>query len=232
MKFFGLFFSGPEKKSGILNPAERRIVAYHESGHAIVGWMLQHTDALLKVTILPRTSQALGFAQYTPVDKKLYSPDELMDRMCMALGGRVAESLTFNRITTGAQNDLQKVTKMAYAQIQNFGFNPVVGHLSFENADGDGGVKPFSKALNATMDLEARKLIAQSYQLTETVLKENKDALEKMAEALLEKETLNYDDVEALLGPPPFGKKHLVTPADYEQQLREQANMADGGKKS
>merc|ERR1719423_279388 len=98
--------------------------------------MLQHTDALLKVTILPRTSQALGFAQYTPVDKKLYSPDELMDRMCMALGGRVAESLTFNRITTGAQNDLQKVTQMANAQIKQFGFNPLVGNVSFDESQG------------------------------------------------------------------------------------------------
>ena len=193
--------------------------------------MLEHTDALLKVTILPRTSQALGFAQYTPVDKKLYSPEELMDRMCMALGGRVAESLTFNEITTGAQNDLQKVTKMAYAQIQSFGFNPVVGNVSFEDPEGKSGTKPFSRKLNATMDHEARKLIAESYRLTEEVLRKNKDALRKMAEALLEKETLNYEDVERLLGPPPFGKKHLVSPADYEQQLREQANLAKGGGK-
>jgi len=215
--------AGPEKKTSILNPAERRIVAYHESGHAIVGWMLQHTDALLKVTILPRTSQALGFAQYTPVDKKLYSPDELMDRMCMALGGRVAESLTFNRITTGAQNDLQKVTQMANAQIKQFGFNDVVGLVSFE--EGGGGKKPYSKRLHATMDLEARQLIAEAYAKTEDVLKEHSKALEIMAEALLEKETLNYDDVEALLGPPPFGKKHLVSPVDYENQLKKQGEL-------
>ena len=95
------------------------------------------------MTILPRTSRALGFAQYTPVDKKLFSPEDMMDRMCMALGGRVAESLTFNRITTGAQNDLEKVTKMAYAQIQAYGFNKEVGHVSFEQ--NEGGVKPFSR---------------------------------------------------------------------------------------
>merc|ERR1719228_943513 len=149
--------AGPEKKTNVLAPAERKIVAYHESGHAIVGWMLKHTDALLKVTILPRTSQALGFAQYTPVDKKLYSPEEMLDRMCMALGGRVAESLIFNKITTGAQNDLEKVTKMAYSQIRNFGFNSTVGEVSFELT---GAEKPYSKKLAATMDLEARNLIA------------------------------------------------------------------------
>ena len=137
--------AGPEKKTGVLGPKEKRIVAYHESGHALVGWLLKHTDALLKVTILPRTSAALGFAQYTPVDKKLYSPEELMDRMCMALGGRVAEAKMFNSVTTGAQNDLQKVTQMAYAQIKNYGFNPVVGHLSFE--ENEGAAKPFSKKL-------------------------------------------------------------------------------------
>lgn len=124
------------------------------------------------MTILPRTGATLGFAQYTPSsDKKLYSPEELMDRMCMALGGRVAESLTFNSITTGAQNDLQKVTNMAYAQIKQFGFNDVVGLVSFEQGQGgQGGKRPFSKRLAATMDHEARKLIAEAYQKTERVL--------------------------------------------------------------
>ena len=214
--------AGPEKKTNVLSPEERRVVAYHESGHAIVGWMLKHTDALLKVTILPRTSQALGFAQYTPVDKKLYSPEELLDRMCMALGGRAAESLTFNRITTGAMNDLEKVTKMAYAQIQQFGFNETVGLVSFEQ---DGGIKPFSKKLNAVMDREANLLIAKAYAATEQLLRDNKENLEIMAESLLKRETLNYDDVEKLLGPPPHGKKHLVSPVDYENELKQQAEL-------
>merc|ERR1719232_2491429 len=204
--------AGVEKKTGTLNVHEKRVVAYHESGHALVGWLLEHTDALLKVTILPRTSQALGFAQYTPQDKKLYSPEELMDRMCMALGGRVAESLTFNRITTGAQNDLEKVTKMAYSQVREFGFNEQVGLVSFEDT---GGRRPYSKKLQATMDLEARTMIAEAYRRTEDILKNHQEALEKMAQALLERETLNYEDVEALIGPPPFGKKHLVS-LNYE----------------
>lgn len=218
--------AGPEKKTNVLRPQERKIVAYHESGHAIVGWMLKHTDALLKVTILPRTSQALGFAQYTPVDKKLYSPEEMLDRMCMALGGRVAESLTFNRITTGAQNDLEKVTKMAYAQIKYFGFNENVGLLSYE--DQQGQVKPYSKRLQATMDHEARLLIAEAYRRTEALLTEHKASLKVMAERLLETETLNYSDVEALIGPPPHGKKHLVTPVDFENSINQQAQLGQG----
>merc|ERR1719336_138546 len=218
--------AGVEKKTGILNLHEKNIVAYHESGHALVGWMLEHTDALLKVTILPRTSQALGFAQYTPQDKKLFSPEEMMDRMCMALGGRVAESLTFNRITTGAQNDLEKVTKMAYSQIRNFGFNSTVGEVSFELT---GAEKPYSKKLAATMDLEARNLIADAYRKTEDLLKAHQDKLELLAQLLIKKETLSYQDVEDLLGPPPFGKKHLVTPIDYENQLKEQSKLGDEG---
>jgi len=218
--------AGPEKKTKMISPHEKTVVAYHESGHALVGWMLQHTDALLKVTIIPRTSAALGFAQYTPVDKKLFSPEEMMDRMCMALGGRVAESLTFNKITTGAQNDLEKVTKMAYAQIRDFGFNENVGLVSFEMSQGK---KPFSKRLQATMDMEAKQMIAQAYKLTEKVLQDNQDKLEILAQKLLEVETLNYGDVEALLGPPPFGKKNLVSPIDYEQGLNQQSKLAEQG---
>lgn len=108
---------GTEKRSHALTPLERRTVAFHESGHALVGWLLPNSDVLLKVTIVPRTSLALGFAQYTPKEQKLYNKEQLFDKMCMALGGRAAENITFSRITTGAQNDLEKVTKIAYAQV-------------------------------------------------------------------------------------------------------------------
>ena len=190
--------AGPEKKTKMLSAHERTVVAYHESGHALVGWMLKHTDALLKVTIIPRTSAALGFAQYTPQDKKLFSPEELSDRMCMALGGRVAEALTFNKITTGAQNDLDRVTKMAYSQIREFGFSNEVGLVSFDLSGG--GKKPYSKKLAATIDLEARKMIGESYKRTEEIIFENVDKLELLAQKLLEVETLNYADVVALIG--------------------------------
>lgn len=108
---------GTEKRSHALTPVERKVIAYHESGHALIGWLLPNSDILLKVTIVPRTSLALGFAQYTPSEQQLYTKEELFDKMCMALGGRAAESITFNRITTGAQNDLEKVTKIAYSQV-------------------------------------------------------------------------------------------------------------------
>ena len=116
----------------------------------------------------------------------------------MALGGRVAESLTFNKITTGAQNDLDKVTKMAYSQIREFGFSDKVGHVSFDMSGG--GKKPYSKKLANTMDMEARQMITEAYKRTETILQENKDKLELLAERLLEVETLNYNDVVALIG--------------------------------
>lgn len=221
--------AGAEKKTGTLNPAEKKVVAYHESGHALVGWLLEHTDALLKVTILPRTSAALGFAQYTPVDKKLFSPEELQDRMCMALGGRVAESLTFNKVTTGAQNDLEKVTGMAYAQIKYYGFNDKVGLVSFEEEEF--APRPYSKALQAMIDQEARKMIAEAYKRTENLLLENKEKLQILSEALLTRETLNYDDVEALLGPPPHGNKSTISPLDFDREVESHSQTATGKSK-
>ncbi|KAI1732947.1 peptidase family m41 domain-containing protein [Ditylenchus destructor] len=211
--------AGPEKRSKVLMPEEREIVAYHESGHALVAWLLEHTDALLKVSIVPRTSAALGFAQYSPRDKKLYNKEELFDRMCAMLGGRVAESIIFNRITTGAQNDLEKVTKSAYQQTKIFGMSDVIGPLSFPPSPGaeeyaDYVKKPYSKQLQAAMDQEVTKLVSRAYDVTEALLKENKNKLEKLAKTLLEKETLSYEDVKKLIGPPTYGNKHVVDLAE------------------
>ncbi|CAD6190798.1 unnamed protein product [Caenorhabditis auriculariae] len=201
--------AGAEKRSRSLVEEEREIVAYHEAGHALVGWMLEHTDALLKVTIIPRTSAALGFAQYNPRDKKLYSREELFDRMCMMLGGRAAESLKFGRITTGAHDDLQKVTKSASAQVKIYGMNERIGPLSFPNTDGF-DIKPYSKHFGAMFDQEANLIVRQAYEATTQVLKDNVDKLETIAQALLKREVLNYEDVKQLIGPPKFGDKHVV----------------------
>lgn len=174
---------GTEKRSSSLSPIERKTVAYHEAGHAIVGWMLPSSDVLLKVTIVPRTSLALGFAQYTPKEQKLYTKENLHDKMCMALGGRAAENIIFNRITTGAQNDLEKVTKIAYAQIKVFGMNDNIGLLSFPDDDQNqsySGDKPYSKHLQNLIDLEARKLVNSAYDMTEKILRDNLDKLEKV----------------------------------------------------
>ncbi|XP_065172580.1 paraplegin [Atheta coriaria] len=219
---------GTEKRNHAMSPQDKRVVAYHESGHALVGWMLEHTDALLKVTIVPRTNLALGFAQYIPKNQKLYSKEELFERMCMTLGGRVAESLTFNKITTGAQNDLEKVTKMAYAQVKEYGMTDTVGLLCFpEEEIKERGSRPFSKRLASTIDQEARQLIVNAYKRTEEVLNENKDKLQLLAETLLKKESLNYDDVEKLIGPPPHGKKRLIEPAEFEKLISEGAAQDD-----
>ncbi|KAI5701820.1 hypothetical protein M8J75_013702 [Diaphorina citri] len=168
---------GTEKRTSTLSPGEKEVVAFHESGHALVGWLLPHTDALLKVTIVPRTSLALGFAQYTPSEQKLYNKEELFDRMCMALGGRAAEAIVFNRITSGAQNDLKKVTEMANMQIRQFGMNENIGLVSFPKDDNRQSIRPYSKRLAALMDEEASKLIAQCYMHTEKVLRDNMDKL-------------------------------------------------------
>lgn len=215
---------GTEKRNHAMSPEEKRTVAYHESGHALVGWLLEHTDALLKVTIVPRTSLALGFAQYTPTDQKLYSKEELFDRMCMTLGGRVAEALTFNRITTGAQNDLDKVTKSAYAQIRQYGMSKTVGLLWFPVENERSGKSPYSKTLKSLIDLEVRKLIADAYYRTEDLLRENSDKLQIIAEALLKKETLNYNDVVELIGPPPHPGKKFIDPVEFEMSVRNLEN--------
>ncbi|XGW26749.1 hypothetical protein V3C99_007385 [Haemonchus contortus] len=205
--------AGAEKRSRSLIEEEREVVAYHEAGHALVGWLLEHTDALLKVTIIPRTSAALGFAQYSPKEKKLYTKEELFDRMCMMLGGRAAENIKFGRITTGAEDDLKKVTKSAYAQVKVYGMNDVVGTLSFP-PDDDFQIKPFSKKFGHIMDQEASSLVGKAYRKTETLLRSNADKLEKIAQELLKREVLNYDDVKNLIGTPPYGEKQVVELVD------------------
>ncbi|XP_011148234.2 paraplegin isoform X2 [Harpegnathos saltator] len=208
---------GLTKRNNPLTPSTKRVVAYHEAGHALVGWLLEHTDALLKVTIVPRTNLSLGFAQYTQSDQKLHTKEELFERMCMMLGGRAAEHITFDKISTGAENDLKKVTKTAYVQVQQYGMNPVIGLISFkENTDME-SKKPYSKKLGNLMDIEVRKMIAEAYEQTRKLLLDNKDKLDTLAGALLERETLTYDDVENLIGPPPYGKKRLIEPAEFEE---------------
>merc|ERR1712000_461530 len=165
---------GLEKKKKVLSSEEKTTVAYHEAGHAVTAWFLEHASPLLKVSIIPRGSAALGYAQYLPKDKFLQTTEQLMDSMSVALGGRVAEALKFGKITTGAQDDLDKVTKSAYDETAH------------------------------TVDIEVKKLVDIAYKRTEDILTKHREGMEKVAQLLLQKEVINQEQVMNILGPRPF----------------------------
>jgi AFG3 family protein len=199
---------GLEKKNKIISPGEKRIVAYHEAGHAIAGWFLEHTDPLVKVSIVPRGVAALGYAQYLPKEQFLYNTEQLIDEMCMALGGRAAEELVFGKISTGALSDLERITKMAYSIVTMYGMNSKLGNVSFYDSKGQneyGFSKPYSEATSQMIDEEVRSIIDQAYTRTKELLTERRHELEVIAKELLEKEVLLQDDLERLVGKRPFG---------------------------
>ena len=197
---------GLEKKKKVLSKDEKTTVAYHESGHAVTAWFLEHASPLLKVSIVPRGSAALGYAQYLPRDRFLQTTEQLLDSMSVSLGGRVAEALTFGKITTGAQDDLDKVTKSAYNQIIDYGMNDEVGHLSYGQFTKDNPMapRPYSDKTAQTIDREVRKLVDRAYARTEQILLQHKEGLEQVAQLLLKKEVINQEQVREILGPRPF----------------------------
>lgn len=205
--------AGMEKKTNVLQPEEKKTVAYHEAGHAVAGWFLEYADPLLKVSIIPR-GKGLGYAQYLPHEQYLYTKEQLFDRMCMALGGRVSEEIFFGRITTGAQDDLQKVTSNAYAQVIQYGMNEKVGNVSFQMPQ-QGEMtfdKPYSEHTAQLIDNEVRELIEQAHTHTRNLLMQHKEDVSKVAERLLKQEILSREDMIELLGPRPFPEK-----STYEQ---------------
>lgn len=204
---------GLEKKNKVISRKEREIVAHHEAGHAVAGWFLQHADPLIKVSIIPRGSAALGFAQYLPVDKFLQSTDQIRDFMIMALGGRVAEQLCFDSITTGAQDDLRRVTSAVYRQITNFGMSDVVGKVYFPKGGESGNqfYKPYSEKTAELIDEEALRIVDEAYEACEKLLAGKLDTVKALAARLLEKEVLGEEDLVEILGPRPFSK-----PVDYD----------------
>tara|TARA_X000000950_G_scaffold121583_1_gene152476 strand:- start:14433 stop:16439 length:2007 start_codon:yes stop_codon:yes gene_type:complete len=213
---------GLEKKNKIISPEEKKIVAYHEAGHAIVGWNLEHADPLVKVSIIPRGIAALGFAQYLPKEQYLYRTEQLLDSMCMTLGGRAAEKIFFDKISTGAQNDLERITNMAYAMVTLYGMNEKIGNISFNpQTEAYAFDKPYSQNTAKLIDEEVRAIIDKAYKRTLQIIKNRKDQVEIIAQALLEKELLFKSDIEDLIGSRPFQEGEDLPKKEEEKTTEE-----------
>ncbi len=222
---------GLEKKTKIISPEEKKIVAYHEAGHAVAGWFLEHADPLVKVSIVPRGVAALGYAQYLPKEQFLYQTEQLIDEMCMTFGGRAAEEIVFGKISTGALSDLERITKMAYSIVTVYGMNKEIGHLSFFDSKQSDYTfnKPYSEATAERIDMEVKKIIDSAYERTKDLLTHHRDHLEILAKELLEKEILFQADLERLIGKRPFdnqttyqkftnGKDHKEEPSEKKEE--------------
>ncbi len=194
---------GLEKKNKLINPDEKKIIAYHEAGHAICGWYLEHASPLVKVTIVPRGVAALGYAQYLPKEQYITRTEQMLDMMCMTFGGRAAEQVVFGKISTGAQNDLDKVTKQAYDMITIYGMNEEVGQVSFYGMSRESYNRPYSDETATLIDDQVRKLLDGQYKRAQNLLIEKRHEMELLAEALLDKEVLSRKDLEELIGPRP-----------------------------
>ncbi len=196
---------GLEKKNKIISPEEKEVIAYHEAGHAICGWYLEHANPLVKVTIVPRGVAALGYAQYLPKEQYLYNTEQLMDDICMTLGGRAVEDIVFGKVSTGAQNDLQVITRMAYAMVTVYGMNDKVGNVSFYDPNSDQAfTKPYSEETAKMIDEEVRNLIEKAYLRTKALLTERLENVKVLAQELLKKEVLYQADLERLIGKRPY----------------------------
>jgi AFG3 family protein len=198
---------GLEKKNKIISPEEKKVIAYHEAGHASVSWLLEHASPLVKVTIVPR-GRSLGAAWYLPEERQITTTEQLFDEMCAALGGRAAEEIVFGKISTGALSDLEKITKQAYAMTALYGLNEKIGNVSFYDSTGSeySFTKPYSEKTAQTIDDEVSKLISKAYEKTKQILLDNREKLTKLADALLSKEVIFKEDLEEIFGKRPFDK--------------------------
>lgn len=222
---------GLEKKNKIITPEEKKTIAYHEAGHATVSWMLEHAAPLVKVTIVPR-GQSLGAAWYLPEERLLVRPEQMQDEMCATLGGRAAEKVIFDKISTGALSDLEKVTKQARAMVTIYGLNDTIGNLTYYDSSGQdayGFSKPYSEDTAQIIDREISKIIEEQYARAISVLKEHKEKLTVLAELLLEKEVIFKEDLERIFGKRPFesqfdalGQETLEKPSEVASEDSEQ----------
>lgn len=195
---------GLEKKNKIISPEEKKIIAYHEAGHAICGWFLEFAHPLVKVTIVPRGLAALGYAQYLPKEQYITRKEKLLDDICMTLGGRAAESVVFDKISTGAQSDLDHITRLSYEMIVNYGLNEKVGNVSYYSMLNESYARPFSEQTAYIIDQEVKQMIDEQYKRAKQLLKDKRKELDALAGALLEKEVLHRADLETLIGKRPF----------------------------
>jgi cell division protease FtsH len=197
---------GLEKKNKIITPDEKELIAYHEAGHAICGWFLKNCDPLVKVTVIPR-GNAGGYAQYLPNERMVKRTEELLDTICMSLGGRAAEHIVFDKISTGASSDLDQVTRIAFSMSTIWGMSDKVGQVSYYNMMNEGGFqKPFSEETAKLIDQEVREIADRQYKRAIELLTSKRVELDKLAKTLLEKEVVFKDDLEAIIGPRPFDK--------------------------
>ena len=205
--------AGIEKKSKIISPAEKKIIAFHEAGHAVASWKLKHVDPLVKLSIIPRGKQ-LGAAWYLPEEKQLRSESAFTEHLCATLGGRAAEEIMFGEVSSGALDDLEKVTKEAYMMVSYYGFDKKLGNISYYDSTGQRDTsiqKPFSEETGKLIDEEVRKLVSEAYQRTKELLQNNKDSLEKVAYQLLKKEVIYKEDLESIMGKRPDDKEEAKT---------------------
>ncbi len=217
---------GLERKNKIITESERRRIAYHEAGHATVSWILENASPLIKVTIIPR-GKALGAAWYLPEERQINTREQLMDEMAATLGGRVSEQLTFGEISTGALNDLERVTKQAYAMIAYYGMGKQVGSMSYYDSTGQsdmGFTKPYSELTAQAIDAETKDLLAEAYKMAEDVLTSHKDGLTKLAELLLEREVVFTEDVENIFG---RRKKDIEKAEREEREAKERQEESE-----
>ncbi len=200
---------GLEKKNKLISPEEKKIVAYHEAGHAVAGWFLEHADPLVKVSIVPRGVAALGYAQYLPKEQFLYTIEQLTDEMCMTLGGRAAEDIVFGKISTGALSDLERITKLAYSMVTVYGMSERIGNISFYDSKQSemSFTKPYSESTAQAIDAEVYKIVQDAYERTKALLTKHREAIEILANELLAKEILFQADLERLIGARPFDKQ-------------------------
>ena len=210
---------GLEKKNKIISVKEKKTIAFHEAGHATASWMLEHAAPLVKVTIVPR-GQSLGAAWYLPEERMIVQTEQMLDEMCATLAGRAAEKIMFNKISTGALSDLEKVTKQARAMVSIYGLSEKIGNLTYYDSSGQeyGFTKPYSETTAKLIDEEISALIEQQYQRAIQILTDNKDKLTELAERLLEKEVIFKDDLIKI-----FGERAFLSESEIlEKKLKEQ----------